>query len=414
MKYKIYTLGCKVNQYDSRMLSRKLFLNGLEEVSKEADLVVVNTCAVTKTAIDKCKKIFTKAKKENPKAKFLIMGCGPKIYSEEFKSLDHDLIWEVGRFEELLKNIKEVCNFKEDIKKDNDKKINYAGDRSRYVIKIQDGCEQFCSYCVVPYTRGKLKSREALEIVEEIERVCEAGYQEVVLSGIHLGYYGAEKDSIKLSGLIKLLLRTARGGRIRLSSIEASEVNEEIINLLAQNRKRGECYLCKHLHLPLQSGSNKILQLMNRPYTKAEFIKKIDDIRKRVGDIALTTDVIVGFPGETDDDFEETRALLEKLKFSKIHVFPFSAHELTPASKMKDQVPDEVKEKRAKILRDLSVKQRKDFKNSFHGQVLDVLVEKSKNDFFIGKTEYYFDVEFDETRVIEGVIKEKGIVKVKI
>lgn len=414
MKYKIYTLGCKVNQYDSSMLSRKLSLNGFKEYSGEVDLAVINTCAVTKTAIDKCKKTVIKARKENPKAKIIIMGCGPKIYNKDFNDLDHDIIWEVGRFGELLEDIKKIFNIKENNKGDDNKKTDYFDGRSRYMIKIQDGCEQFCSYCVVPYTRGKLKSRKPLEVVEEIEKVCKMGYREIILSGIHLGLYGAESGGMKLSGLIKLLLQRGRGGRVRLSSIEATEVNSDIINLLAQNRKSGYCYLCKHLHLPLQSGSGKILKAMNRPYTKEEFVNKVKEIRKAVGDIALTTDVIVGFPGETDEDFEETRVLLEELNFSKIHVFPFSPHELTPASKMKDQVSDEIKVKRARILRDLSDKQRKDFKDSFRGQILDLVVEKSTGDRFVGKGEYYFDVEFRKDQVVGGDLEEKKIVKVKV
>src|SRR3989339_299133 len=369
MKYKIYTLGCKVNQYDSCMLSRKLSLNGFREASKDTDIIIVNTCAVTKIAIEKCKKIFAIARKENPKSKSL--------------------------------------------SKKEDSQIPQL--KSRYFIKIQDGCEQLCSYCIVPYTRGKLKSRSALEVVEEVEKSVKNGYREIVLSGIHLGLYGAEISSMRLSELIKMLLRVIADSRIRLSSIEISEVNDDIINLLAHDRREGESYLCRHLHLPLQSGSNKILKLMNRPYTKEDFIKKIKKIRKTIGDIALTTDVIVGFPGETDDDFKETYRLLKTLKFSKIHVFPFSAHKLTPASKMKNQIGGDIKKKRAKILRDLSVKQEKEFKNNFRGQILDLVVENNGEDKFLGKSEYYFNVLFSKNQIYgDGKVREKEIIKVKI
>src|SRR3989339_529697 len=327
MKYKIYTLGCKVNQYDSCMLSRKLSLNGFREASKDTDIIIVNTCAVTKIAIEKCKKIFAIARKENPKAKSVIMGCCSKIYKENLTDLNYDMLWGVGEFDELLEKIKKLTDFEQkksnSLSKKEDSQIPQL--KSRYFIKIQDGCEQLCSYCIVPYTRGKLKSRSALEVVEEVEKSVKNGYREIVLSGIHLGLYGAEISSMRLSELIKMLLRVIADSRIRLSSIEISEVN--------------------------------------------------------------------------DDNIKETYRLLKTLKFSKIHVFPFSAHKLTPASKMKNQIGGDIKKKRAKILRDLSVKQEKEFKNNFRGQILDLVVENNGEDKFLGKSEYYFNVLFSKNQI---------------
>jgi len=469
-KFKIYTLGCKVNQYDSADLNRKMIAAGFTWVEKGADIVIVNTCCVTKTAISKCKRMINKARAENPKAKVIVMGCWPKAYKSEVKKLGVDpapghlsgasLIWGVGELDKLVKGIKILCDNCRIATFDLEARNRFLASKSRivmtdgarYFIKIQDGCEQFCSYCIIPYTRGKLKSRPMQEVIDEVRQAVKAGYREVVLCGIHLGLYAREglRESRRqrrgsafasppagragatadkeghLVDLLKELIKIKDLGRIRLSSIEVTEVSNELINLIFKSKK-----ICKHLHIPLQSGSDKILQLMNRPYNVKYFRNKIKQIRKLVppaspltsqgGDIAITTDVIIGFPGETKKDFQETCDFIKEMQFSRLHVFPFSAHEKTAAAKMGNKVEKEEIAKRAKKLRQLGKKLESDFRKKFVGQELAVVVEGKIKDTrcptcaspmasarqvghrvftYKGKTEYYFDIEFKRSQII--------------
>ncbi len=384
--YKIYTLGCKVNQYDSNVLARKLNASGFELVERGARIAIINTCAVTRTAIRKGRQIFNRARKENPKAKIILMGCFPKVYRDEAEKLGVDLIWKVGELDELISKLqilipKQIQNSKFKILNDN---------KSKYFLKIQDGCEQFCSYCIIPYTRGKLKSRSEKEVIKEFKEIVKAGYKEIVLCGIHLGLYGQEgkreKDLVKL---LKKLIKVKGLGRIRLSSIEVNEVSDELIKLIAKEDK-----ICNHLHIPLQSGSDKILKLMNRPYNKKIYKEKIRKIRKLIPNIAITTDVIVGFPGETEKDFKETYDFTKEINFSRLHIFPFSVHEKTPAAKMKDQIDRGVSLKRAEKLRNLGKKLENDFEKKFRSEEVEVLVEQVKNGKCYGKAGEYIEVEF--------------------
>jgi len=421
-KFKIYTLGCKVNQYDSGRLNKKLITAGFEITKNKADTAVINTCCVTKTAIHKCKRMINKAEKENPRAKIFIIGCWPKVYKEEVMALGVDLILGAG---ELNKFIKQIPN---KLKIANCKlKIN---NRSRYFIKIQDGCEQFCSYCIIPYTRGKFKSRGDVEIISEIKQAVKSGYREIVLCGIHLGLYGLEKvRSKKLSpprrdpavagevknnlvNLLKKLIKIKNLGRIRLSSIEISEVNDNLIKLIFDSKN-----ICKHLHLPLQSGSDKILKLMNRPYDLKYYKNKIKKIRKLIPDIAITTDIIVGFPGETKKDFTDTYNFVKVMRFSRLHVFPFSAHEKTPAFKMPKKVSQKEIISRSKKLKKLGEKLKNEFKNKFIDKIVEVVIEKDIpiNLRYSGKTEYYFKVEFIKNQIInKQEIKTGKIIKIKL
>ena len=298
--------------------------------------------------------------------------------------------------------------------------LNLKSKRSRYFIKIQDGCEQFCTYCIIPYARGRLKSRGKKEIINEIKQAVKIGYREVVLCGIHLGLFGQENTKTQkhkngLTNLLKKLITIKNLGRIRLSSIEISEINDNLIKLISDSKK-----ICKHLHVPMQSGSDKILKLMNRPYIKDYFKEKILKIRKLIPDIAITTDIIVGFPGESKKDFADTYNFVKEIRFSRLHVFPFSAHEKTPAAKMPKQVKKEVIEHRADKLRLLGKKQEADYKKKFIGQELKIVVEKntsintSINPLYVGKTEFYFDVKFNKNQILDKKnIKIGEIVKIK-
>ncbi len=426
--YKIYTLGCKVNQYDSGSLAAELEMAGFIAIKKNADMAIINSCAVTKTAIVKSCRIVKLAKKENPKAKIILAGCWPRLNGNKISGVDY-----IIKDKDASKAIKKI--FKK-CSTPNDKKIKLAAtDRSRYFIKIQDGCEQYCSYCIIPYVRGKLKSRGEKEIINEITKAVANGYEEVVLSGIHLGLYGKERQlslratkrseaisqtnckvnskldrrvagaprNDNLVSLIKKIIKINEFGRVRLSSIEITEVSDELINLMVKEKK-----ICKHLHLPLQAGSDKILKLMNRPYDKKYFLNKVKKIRRVLSDVAITTDVIVGFPGETKKDFEETKKFIQQIKFSRLHVFPFSAHEKTPAASMPNQVEEKEKNRRAAILRKLGVELANSYKKKFKNKNLQVVIERIKSDKTIGKTEYYFDVEFKKSQIVDGEFNKKS------
>lgn len=389
--YKIYTLGCKVNQYDSRSLQNKLSEAGFSLVKAGSQIALVNTCAVTQTAIRKDKRMINKARKENPKAKIIALGCWTKLENEKKapKPKGIDLVWGVGDYDKLIIEILALLNkgtkqsklisHHQILKKDN---------RSRYFIKIQDGCEQYCSYCVVPYARGGLRSRGEEEVLEEIKEAIRNDYKEIVLSGIHLGLYGKDLPGrVNLLSLIKKIIVLPGLGRIRLSSIEINEVSDLLIELIAKSKK-----ICNHLHIPLQSGNDKIINLMNRPYTKSFFKDRVKSIRKRIPLVAISTDVIVGFPGENGRDFNETYQFVKDIKFSRVHVFPYSSHKKTASSKYKSKVSESIKKARASKLRNLGDKLQKEYKNLFNNKILSIIVEDVKDKEFTGMSEYYFTI----------------------
>ena len=398
IRYKIYTLGCKVNQYDSGDIERRLVMAGFVPAAKNADVAVINTCAVTKTAISKCKRTVNKARRENPGAKIVIAGCWPRVYRNETESSGADLVVRGGKKQtaliDTLKTKLGIAGKKHDSRNSYSRHSHAFADshytKSRYFLKIQDGCEQFCSYCIIPYARGKPSSRPEKEVLEEVRGVIRAGYREIVLCGIHLGAYGHERgDGADLTGLLAKITRIRGLGRVRLSSIEVTEVTDKLMALMAKDRK-----MCRHLHVPLQSGSGKILKLMNRPYAAGYFADRVKKIRAAMPDIAITTDIIVGFPGETESDFMATYDLAKKLEFSRLHVFPFSPHEKAPAAKLPGRVGEEEVKARTEKLKKLGAKLAARYKKKFAGKKLEVVVEKIEGDKYTGKTEYYFDVVF--------------------
>lgn len=400
LSYKIITLGCKVNQYDSGALSSELLKIGFRKSDTNVNLLVVNTCAVTKVAIRKAEKIISKEKLKNPDAKIYIIGCWPKVYKEDIREDNYDLVCGVNEVEQILNKTKELFL----IKKQRANRIVLSDtQRARYTIKVQDGCEQFCSYCIIPYTRGKLKSRKKKEILDEVKKALEKKYHEIVISGIHLGLYGIDlNDNYYLVDLLRDVVKIPGEFRIRISSIEVSEVGDDLIGLIAKSDK-----ICKHLHIPLQSGSDNILKSMNRPYNLKSYKTRLDKIKKYIPDIAITTDVIVGFPGERDTDFLNTVDFVKKVPFSKLHVFPFSAHEKTPAAKMEGVVSSDNTKKRAKKLRSLGDSLSKDFETKFYNKKIDVVVERVETNFYVGKSEYYFDTKVvSEDEVRRGEFKK--------
>lgn len=372
----------------------------------------------------KSRRMIVKAKRESPNAKIVFMGCFPKVYRDEAEKLGVDLAWGVGDLDKLISKITTVIARSEERtawQPQNRHASFPAGgfardDKSRYFLKIQDGCEQFCSYCIIPHTRGKLKSREEKEIIKEFKEALEAGYREIVLCGIHLGLYGGESKSFSdkasadkktkgennLADLLKKLVKVKGLGRTRLSSIEVNEVSDDLMKLIKEEPK-----ICNHLHIPLQSGCDKILKAMNRPYNKKIFKNKIQKIRKIIPDIAISTDVIVGFPGEIEEDFQETYDFIKELEFSKLHVFPFSPHDKTPASRMKSQIERKVALVRASKLRKLGIELEKKFKNKFAGKEAEVLVEGVRNNKIIGKSSEYFEISARAKAKVGDIIKIK-------
>ncbi|HKM40680.1 MAG: MiaB/RimO family radical SAM methylthiotransferase [Patescibacteria group bacterium] len=409
VKFKIYTTGCKVNQYDSAFLARLLKEEGLIEAESDLDLIIINSCSVTQKAILKNQRLIRTLRRDHPKVKIVLIGCWPKVYSVQDSNVD------------LVLSSKEVSDIVLDIKKAWPEiflglrkaivdPLNLIEDRSRYFIKIQDGCQQFCSYCIIPLARGPLSSRSLNEITCEIRAALDYGFSEIVLSGIHLGLY-RDREGNDLYQALKTILNLKSLGRLRLSSIEATEISSDIIKLFDNDK------FCRHLHIPLQSGSDKILSLMNRPYQKEYFLNKVQELRQKSPDIAISTDLIVGFPGESEDDFLETVDFCRQINFSKIHVFSFSDHEKAAAFNFPDKVePQEIK-RRSEIVRALS----KDLERNYRDQILkksktlNLLVENINDKIVKLKTEFYFDLYLDFSKLKPyGDLKPGQIIKYKL
>ena len=394
----IATLGCKVNQYDSEALKELLREDGhaIVPFSAKAEIYIVNSCAVTDAAITKSRRKINQAKTKNPKAKIILSGCWPQTGAEALPEVSiisgtkdrKKILAAIADYTEPTKQISpyESCEKFEELK------IAKFGDRSRAIVKIQDGCRQFCSYCIIPYARGPLRSRNKKEIMLQVAKLVKSGYKEIVLTGIHLGLYGAGTKEPALAGLIKDLVKIKGLERVRLSSIEVNEISEELIKLTKENKK-----LCPHLHIPLQNGSDKILMAMNRPYDTKKFEEKIKKIRAKIPEISLTTDVIVGFPGETEKDFKETCEFCEKINFSKIHVFSFSRRKGTPAYEMLGQIDKETITKRSGRLRLLSDKLENNYAKKFIGKTVEVLPQGKTKDgrYTFGLTDNYLRINFD-------------------
>jgi threonylcarbamoyladenosine tRNA methylthiotransferase MtaB len=416
MKIKSYALGCKISQYEAERfsieISRKRNIEKIHFNSKEkADFVLINTCAVTETAVSKSLKILKKALKENPEAKIYVLGCATRIYPEKFKDLagiNNLKIAEVSHqnTKQILQEAERYFfgNIEKEKINQNSRKI-FCRSKSRYFLKIQDGCNRFCSYCIIPYARPRLMSRCPNELIEEIKEAERAGFEEIILSGIHIGMYGwgenkREKD---LVSLLQKILRETQNCRIRLSSIEINEINSDLIRLLGQSDR-----ICPHLHIPLQSGSDKILKSMNRPYGKNYFKRKIKKIQKEVPEICLTTDAIVGFPGETERDFQETFDFCRKINFAKIHVFSYSEHSGTKAASIKPKVDSQAKKERSVKLRKLSEKLREKEIQKNKNKKFEVVVERFlSGNKFSGKNAQGFNVVDN----LDNVSKTKSDIK---
>ena len=402
MKFKIITLGCKVNTYESNSISDTLLANGYEKAldDKQADIVIINTCTVTNTANNKSLKMIRHAIRNNRDAIIIVTGCSAQVYHKQIMEIDgvSIIIGTVGK-SQILKYIEEYKKNKEqiiDVKNNTnilfeEMKLNNF-DKTRAFVKIQDGCNNFCSYCIIPFTRGSVRSRNKDEIINEIKTLLNYGHHEIVLTGIHTGNYGEEFDNYDFASLLSDLVKIQGLDRLRISSIEVTELNDRVLSILEKEK-----VLVSHLHIPLQAGTDKILKAMNRKYDTKYFKEKIDKIRTIRPDISISTDVIVGFPGETEEDFIESMDFINSMKFSKIHVFPYSKREGTKAATFDNQVDEKVKKDRARLLIKLSKKLEIEYMDKFMGKEVSFIPEVFDNGFVYGHTGNYLYVKANGT-----------------
>ncbi len=398
MKFNIVTFGCKVNQYESNMMKEKMLSSNFfyTEELNNANIIIVNTCSVTNVADKKCLKMIRRIKREYPNAILVVAGCSSQNKQSEYENLDIDIL--IGNKDKSIINelIKEYIDTKKRyVKFYNDRDLSFEDmliddyNHVRAFIKIEDGCDNFCSYCIIPYVRGSVRSKSFDKVLEEAKHLAYHGHKEIVLTGIHTGHY--ENSGHDLTDLINELSKIENLKRIRISSIEITELNDKFLNMLGKNHK-----VCNHLHIPLQAGSDEILKRMNRKYDLKYFEEKINKIRSIRPDISITTDIIVGFPYETEELFQSTLDFSKKMNFSKIHVFPYSIRKGTAAASMPEQIDESIKKDRVKRLMALSEQMEEEYYNKFKGKELDILVEEVNDNISIGHTSNYLKIEVNE------------------
>ena len=392
MKFYIYTLGCKVNTYESNVMKDKLINNGYKLGTKDnSDIYIINTCTVTNTSDNKSLKMIRQVINNHKNKIVIAVGCMTQVNSKLLKDLDVNIILGnsgkskiVEYIEEYKKNNNQIIDIEDIMEKGfEDMSLNNF-DKTRAYVKIEDGCENYCTYCIIPYARGKVRSKEPRKVCDEIKSLVKDGHKEIVLTGIHTGHYGSDLNNFNFSDLLKSIENIEGLERLRISSIEITELDDEFLDVLKNSK-----ILVNHMHIPLQSGSNKILKIMNRKYDKEYFIDKINKIRSIRPDISITTDVIVGFPGETEELFNETIDTIKKIRFSKIHVFPFSLRKNTKAEELENHIDNNTKKKRVKILLDLSKELEIEYANKFINKDVEFLPEIERDKYKIGHTGNY-------------------------
>lgn len=411
-KVAFHTLGCKVNQHDSAIMAALFQDAGYEVVDFNdlADVYVVNTCTVTHLSDRKSRQMIRHAARENPAATIVVCGCYAQTAKAELEALDEvDLI--IGT-NERHKVVEAVETFRQDHVKTaymaDDEELFYYEDlphervsgMTRAYVKIQEGCDQFCAYCAIPYARGPLRSRSEQDTIDEINMLVERGYKEVILTGIHIGAYGrgVKDETCDLTGLCRRILDETAIERLRIGSLEGIEVTDALIEMIASDER-----MAKHLHLPLQSGCDRTLSAMRRPYDTEQFREMMRRIRGKVPNIAITTDLMVGFPGETDEDFKESLVFCNDIAFSAMHIFKYSMRSGTPAAAMPDQIDPQIKERRAKQMADVAQKNKLDYERRFVGQTLRILVEEqTKDGFWTGHSSNYLLVTFPGENIRSG------------
>ena len=405
-----YTLGCKVNQYETEAMT-ELFKNAGYEIcpyEEFADVYIINTCSVTGMSDRKSRQIIRRAKKQNPDSIVAVCGCYAQTAADEVLSIegvnvvigtqDRKNIVEIVEAQTATSSYNGVrdilrCHEFEDLS------VTRYSDRTRAFIKIQDGCSQFCSYCIIPYARGPVRSRAEADIIAEIETLAENGFKEIILTGIHVASYGADTDT-NLERLLAKIDEINGIERVRMSSIEPMAIDSTFIDAVSRSKK-----LCRHFHLSLQSGCDETLKRMNRKYTAAEFSEIVNGIRSRFPDAAITTDIMVGFPGETDEEFQKSLAFAEQIEFADAHIFQYSKRRGTPAARRTDQIDPQIKEQRSKLMIATTAKSREKFLSAAVGKTTPVLFERGDNGIYEGKTSNYITVFVPSETDISGEIR---------
>lgn len=418
-----HTLGCKVNQYETEAME-KLFEDAAYDIVSEqdyADIYVINTCTVTNLSDRKSRQFIRKSKRQNPDAVLAVVGCYSQVSPEEVEKLEGvdviigtsdrnkivDLCEEAKEINSPINIVRSTRTYTE-FEKIN---VDEIKSKTRAYIKVQDGCNQYCSYCIIPYARGPIRSREVKDVIEEVEKLAQSGFKEIILTGIHIASYGKDLDGINLGQLIEKIGRIDGIERIRLSSVEPNLINHDFMKILLNTGK-----VCDHFHLSLQSGSNGVLRRMHRRYTREEYKEKVDLIRSYMPQAGITTDIIVGFPGETDEEFEETLDFVKDIGFSRIHVFKYSPREGTPAAAYEDQIHGNIKNDRSRILIELGDQLMRNFNSKYLGENLEVLYEMENKDQAAnleGYTSNYIRVKSKSDNDIIGNVVETKIIESK-
>ncbi|OUM95989.1 MAG: tRNA (N(6)-L-threonylcarbamoyladenosine(37)-C(2))-methylthiotransferase MtaB [Thermobacillus sp. ZCTH02-B1] len=379
-----YTLGCKVNFYDTEAIWQMFKQAGYRQVDfdgEPADVYVINTCTVTNTGDKKSRQIIRRAIRRNPDAVVAVTGCYAQTSPAEVMAIPGvDIVIGNQDRSKLLEYVEEVRRTRQPVnavrnimktREFEEMDVPEFTDRTRAFLKIQEGCNNFCTFCIIPWARGLSRSRDPQSVIAQARKLAAAGYREIVLTGIHTGGYGEDLEGYDLADLLADLDKVEGLERIRISSIEASQISGKMIDVLNRSRK-----MCRHLHIPLQAGDDSVLKRMRRKYTTEEYARKIEELHEAMPGVAITTDVIAGFPGETDEMFEIGLAFIERMRFARIHVFPYSKRTGTPAARMEDQVDEETKHERVRRLIALSERLQLDYARKFVGEVLEVIPER--------------------------------------
>lgn len=422
MKFRIVSLGCKVNSYESEAILNDFVSRGLEYTEQNnADVIIINTCTVTSTSDQKSRQIIRKLKRENPASLIVAMGCYVQLHQEEASELADVIIGTNNRLKayDIVKSYLDTKssiegtfknnNFVDDI--DNvteyeEMKVNAVKTHTRGFVKIQDGCENYCSYCAIPYARGKIRSRKPDDVINEIKTLVKNGTHEVIIAGINTGTYGQDLGNIDLAKLIERIMIETTLFRLRLSSIELMEVSDELLNTI----KKYETRIAHHLHIPLQGGSDAVLKRMHRKYLTNDYRKLIGKIRVMFPRIAITTDLLAGFVGETEEEFNETCSFIKEMNFSMMHIFPYSRRKNTEADKMPGHLDPKVINERAHILLDIAKKMQIEYEKSFINENCTVITEQVKNGYYVSHSSNYLEIYIPTNKEL----KENMIIDVKI
>lgn len=424
MKVAFTTLGCRVNQYESEAMIEKFIRDGYEvtEFDSFSNVYVINTCTVTNMGDKKSRQMISRARRQNPEAIIAVVGCYSQIAPEEVSKIEGvdvvlgtrnkgEIVYWVNRAREEQNQVIEVSDVLKN-KEFEELNIEEYQDKTRAFLKIQDGCNRFCSYCLIPFARGAVCSKAPERIMEEVNELARNGFKEIILSGIHTASYGVDLDgNYTLVDILEKIDKVDGIERIRIGSIDPTFFSEGVIERIISLKK-----LCPHFHLSLQSGSNDTLKRMNRHYTTEDYSKVVKDLRDNIPDVSITTDVIVGFPGETDNEFDETYNFLKGIKLSKMHIFKYSPRKGTKAAEMKNQVDGNIKDQRSEILIKLSNDLEKEFMSKFIGREMNVLYEESfgnEENKYTGYTPNYIKVVAENNENISGNILPSKLNEVK-